>query len=267
MILESKAFAQVAASVGEALAPQAFEKSDVASSENSAVFVGKEIAYEVLYKPEEKLFLLRYCSAENGMPDEKWNTRSQMLFDPADEADASRLTASVIADFTDEVSAKENAAAALAKVKKTRKRKENTVDAVFFFNRLVNLFPELREEIIQERIHYGDVRPVAFSKEHVLPKLEELLQRDVADAPAVKKLGGLFNEIYENGDFDIRSILTFGLANNLSDGAFEALLEDCNKDTVTALKAARAIKDKPLKPEKPKKKKQVSARNLSGDRM
>ena len=120
-----------------------------------------------------------------------------MLFDPADEADASRLTASVIADFTDEVSAKENAAAALAKVKKTRKRKENTVDAVFFFNRLVNLFPELRGGD-----HPGahPLRRCAAGRIFEGTRAAEARGTSAArcgDAPAVKKLGGLFNEIYE----------------------------------------------------------------------
>lgn len=222
-----------------------------------AVFVGQDMAYGVFYDAPGKRFMLRYCAMTDGKPDSKWRNRSVMLFDPQDEADASSLTSSILADFSDEVGGAENSVAIMQQVKKLRKHKvggENKTDPAFFFNRLVNVFPELREAVIRERITYGQIRPVSFTKEQVLPRLHPLLQEN-RNPSSIKKFADICNDLYGNGDIDVRSIITFTILNKLPDNELEVLKPLFNDDLGKGCKAARAFKDRKLKPEKPKKKK------------
>lgn len=267
--MENKAFEQVVSSVGAALEKQGYTRQPQDESESgdrSVLFIGPEMAYGIFYEAKQQRFLLRYCSVEEGIPDEKWRNRSVLLFDPEDEADAARLTDSIIADFTDEVAGQDNAKAALAKLKKTRRKKDDTTDATFFYNRLVNIFPELREQILRERIRYGEIRQVTFARTEVLPRMQALLD-PARDETAIKKLCGILCELYENGNFDVRSIITIVLLNNLSDPAYEALKPFFTKELDDAGREARALRGKHIKPEKPPKKKRIVAQSLDGQRM
>lgn len=268
MVLGEKAFEKVVSSVGAALEQQGYARQEAPGAEGgqAALFIGPEMAYGVFYEEKQKRFILRYCDVEDGRPDEKWRNRSVLLFDPEDEQEAHRLTDSIIADFSEEVSARANTSAALAKVKKNRKQKKSdTTDAVFFYNRLVNVFPELREAIILERIHYGEIRQVSFAKREVLPRMAALLAEN-RDEGAVKKLAAILGELYLNGNFDVRSIITMTLLNGLSDSAYAALLPLFEKDLSDGAKAARRLRGKRVKPEKPPKKKRIVAENLDGKR-
>lgn len=268
--MENKAFAQVVSSVGAVLEKQGYtqqpQQEEGEAGDRSVLFLGPDMAYGVFYEAKQQRFLLRYCGMEEGVPDEKWRDRSVLLFDPEDEADAARLTDSIISDFTDEVAGQDNAKATLDKLKKNRRKKDDTTDATFFYNRLVNIFPELREQIIRERIHYGEIRQVTFARTEVLPRMQALLD-PVRDETAVKKLCGILCELYENGNFDVRSIITIVLLNNLSDAAYEALKPFFAKDLADAAKEARALRGKRIKPEKPPKKKRIVAQSLDGQRM
>jgi len=267
--LEQKAFERIIKSLQAVLEKQGYvldqdgmRKGD---SGMQAVFVGKEMAYGVFYISGNKRFELRYCSVENDVPDEKWRNRSVLLFDPENEEDASSMTNSIISDFTDEVSEKDKTVAALQMVRKHRKKKngESKTDSLFFFNRLVNVFPEIREELTVERITYGQIRTATFAKEKVLPKLHTLLQGAPSEA-AVKKIGEIFSELYMNGDVDVRSTITFVLLNNLSDEETEKIVPYFTKDMKTGCTAARSMRGKKFKPEKPKKHKRIVAESLNG---
>ncbi|MCH4239004.1 MAG: hypothetical protein LKF71_01870 [Oscillospiraceae bacterium] len=266
--MEQKAFEQIVASLRTVLEKQGYTLDEDSVREVKsglqAFFIGKEMAYGVFYEAENKRFALRYCSVEDGRPEEKWRNRSVLLFDPENADDARSMTDSVIADFTDEVSEKDNTAAALKQVKKHHKKKteESKTDALFFFNRLVNVFPEVREEIAVERITYGDIRTASFAREKILPKLHALLQG--AENPAAdKKVAEIFSELYENGDVNVRSVITFVLINSLSDAEMAVLEPYFSQGMKVGSRSARGLRGKKLKPEKPKKIKHIIADNLN----
>lgn len=269
--MEQKAFEQVVTRMREVL-----EKQGYMLDENSvrkgkvglhAFFVGPELAYGIFYEFETKRFVLRYCNVEDGKPEEKWRNRSTLLFDPENEVDAHHMVDSIVADFTDEVTEKDNTVAALQQVKKHRHKKgeESKTDSLFFFNRLVNVFPEIREELTVERITYGQIRTAAFARETVLPKTHMLLQ-GVPDESSVKKLAEIYSELYMNGDIDVRSVITFVLLNDLSDEELAKLEPYFTDDIKKGYKSARSLRGKTLKPEKPKKRRHIVAENLNGVR-
>ncbi len=51
---------------------------------------------------------------------------------------------------------------------------DNNPGPLFFFKRLVNIFPDLKEQINEERTSYVGFRSVTFAKEFVVPKVENL---------------------------------------------------------------------------------------------
>ena len=143
--------------------------------------------------------------------------------------------------------------------KQRGKGDERNVDPLFFLNRLVNIFPELKEELNQEKITYGQVRYVTFVKAHVAPRCEDLALK-YPDSDPMKKLCSLLDDMYKVGDMDLRSILTIVLLNGLDDKAFENLKAHMGDELQKEVKYTRKLKGKKIKPEKKKKKKKVVAR-------
>ncbi len=87
------------------------------------------------------------------------------------------------------------------------------VDPLFFMNRLVNIFPELKDELNEEKIVYGQVRFATFIKAHVVPRCEDLAQKYPNSDP-MKKLCSLLDDMYANGDLDTRSLAAITLLNS-----------------------------------------------------
>ena len=145
--------------------------------------------------------------------------------------------------------------------KKTRRTKDNerSVDPLFFLNRLVNFFPELKEEINEEKIVYGQVRAVTFVRSQVVPKVSRLLKSSPKTG-TLEKLGSLLGDMYKDGDLDLRSVVTIALLNQLDDQDFETLKPHLGEELQKAVRFTRKLKGKKVKPEKKKKEKKVVAR-------
>ncbi|MCH3972639.1 MAG: hypothetical protein LKE53_07760 [Oscillospiraceae bacterium] len=262
--MEQKAFDKIVARLKEELAPLGYTlKEDSVCRDDKGIhayFIGEQMAYGIFYEKEQKRFNLAYCSLDNGQPEGKWHQRSVMLFDPETEEDAKNETESIIADFSDEVTEKGNQKAVLQQVvryhqKKTSENKNNTL---FFCNRMMTIFPELREETAQERITYGQIRTATFLENNILPKLRSLLQGNPPEA-TLKKLGKVLSEVYENGERDIASSITFVLMNQLSDDEIAKLDPFFTSEMKTGCQFSRKMRGKKLKPEKVKKQKRVVA--------
>lgn len=225
----------------------------------AAVFLNADAAYEILYHTEKKRFELRSCVVEDEKPDGKWKPVSAWLFDP--ETDTQNDAQSIVSDFIETVRGPRQLAAA-KKRKKHKKDDENNVDALFFFNRFVGVFPELKEEITAERAAYGDVRAVTFARANLLPKLEDLLRNRSFEKSRVTKCCSLFNDMYISGDMDVRSVITIVILNGLSREAVEIIRPQFSEELAKGFKAAQKIRDKKFKPEKKKKHKSFMARTL-----
>ena len=150
---------------------------------------------------------------------------------------------------------------AVVQQKRRGKDGERTVDPLFFMNRLVNIFPELKDELNQEKIAYGQVRYVTFVKSHVVPRCEDLAAK-YPDSDPMNKLCSVLDDMYKNGDLDTRAIVTISLLNSLSDAGFQVFAERVGVELKKDLKYTRKLKGKNIKPEKKKKKKKVVAKTL-----
>ena len=255
--MDFNAFDFIQGQLSEELLKQGFSQAKpLADGRGEAViFSTEDAAYSLLYDGKAQHFELRSASVDEGEPGE-WRRLAMWLFD---EKEGERSDAESIAnDFLEIIRGPRQ----LKQVQQKRKRgkdEERSVDPVFFINRLVNIFPEIKEDINGEKIGYGQVRPATFVRDKLVPKCEALA-KNRAGSDAMKKLCALLDDMYKNGDMDLRSVVTSVLLNGLSDEAFAAMREGLGEELQKSSRFSRRLRGKQVKPEKKKKQKKVEAR-------
>ena len=224
----------------------------------AVLFATDEVAYSVLYDSKKQSFVLRSTSLDEKGEPGQWRQLSTWLFDlhTGERSDAE----SIVNDFTEVVRGPKRVAMVQQR-KKSAKGEDRNVDPLFFINRLVGVFPELKDELNGEKIVYGQVRYVTFVKSHVVGRCDDLL-RQYPDSEPAAKLCALFDDMYKNGDLDLRSILTYTLLNGLSQESFQAAQERLGEELKKNAGFSRKLIGKTIKPEKKKKRsgKKVEAR-------
>lgn len=249
--MEVRVFERIQEGLAEELQKQGYGEPVELEEEGArtVMFPSEGVAYGLRYVNARKVFEL--CSATmrvDGTPGE-WRSLATWLFDyqTGDSSDVE----SILNDFIEVVQGPKQVAVMQQK-RKRNKDDERVVDCLFFFNRLVTLFPELREEFNDEKIVYGQVRAVTFTKQKVVPKAEQLFTL-YPNSEVAGKFCSLLDDMYKNGDLNLRSVITAVLLNGLSDGAFAAVREQVDEELQKALKYSRKLKGKKIKPEKKKK--------------
>ena len=251
--MEQKAFDLIAEKVRSVLLEQGFErKGDVREEQGqAAIYLGEDAAYSVLYERKAGLFHLRTCGVADGKPDNQWKKLSTWAFDP--EADNAAYASSIAQDFAETLGGSDRKALVRQQKKKKKKDEDAAIDPQFLFNRLAGIFPELRGELAQEKGTYGTVRGVTFTREHVVGRVEQLA-KTYPDSEPFKRLCNVLNDMYKNGDMDVRSIITIVLLNGINDRqALENLSKNFSEDLSKVDDKAKGLKGKKVRPEKKKK--------------
>ena len=260
-----KAFEIILKQLFEELQKQGFSEPEEMEDELGTAYFFKteEVAYQVVYDEKKQVFLLRSNAyTEDGSFAHDWKQLSMWLFDKAEGTpeDAS----SIANDFVDVVMGSKRVAAVKSAKRKKKKSgdDENNIDCIFFYNRLVGFFPELKEEMNQEKIKYGQVRVALFAKEHVAPKIQKMAL-ECTNVNQLSKLKTLIGDMYVNGDPDLRAVITAGVLNNISDQtAIAKISEDFPDALAKVYKCSRKLIGKNIKPEKVKKQSKIVARAL-----
>lgn len=234
--------------VANVLEPQGYVRRNVDNSgkDYAALFTGEINAYMVVYNAKKKLTTLKVCGMNEDGPDNQWKSMNTWIFDP--ETDGNKEASSIGNDFADALSVRKPKISG-----KSRKKNgdDGTADPKFFCKRMVNVFPELKEEIWEEEDSYDPFRGVTFAEGHIVPKVNELLKS--GNRQQTDKLASVLNAQYSAGDLSTRSIITIVVLNGIKpeyDSKIEALLDD---DLKKAWKYAKAYRKKKVKPEKVKK--------------
>lgn len=245
------AFSLIQDGLSAELSKQGFgEAAPFDYAEGKAVtFATAEVAYCLRYSRKSQRFEL--CSTsmnDEGEPGD-WRSLSMWLFDEktGERSDAE----SILNDFLDVVRGPKRVAVVQQK-RKRGKDDDRVVDPLFFMNRLVGVFPELKDELNEEKIVYGQVRFATFTKQKVAPKCQELALTSPDSEPA-QKLCALFDDMYKSGDLDLRSIISVSLFNTMNDEAFASLYDRVGEGLQKDLKFTRKLRGKKIKPEKSKK--------------
>ena len=234
------------------------EEKEPEKDGKSAVFSSSDAAYGVFYLESRKRFELRACGASDGVPDGKWKSVSMWLFDP--ETDTPDDAENIANDFIETIRGPVQITS--VRKKKHRKDDDDNVDPIFFFNRFVGVFPELKEALNEERKIYSGVRAVVFARSKLLPKLEALCSEG-ADHNAINRCCSLLNEMYVSGDMDVRSVITIVLLNGLSERAIGNIKPLFSTELAKGYKAGLKMNGKKVKPEKKKKRKKIMADTLN----
>ena len=254
---------QIVEKVEEALKKQNFTRAQDEAEEGgrSAVFTGEALAYAVTFTPSTKRIELRTCAMKEDAPDKQWKVLSSWLYDPASEEEAD--VESIVNDFCDTVEGPKRVAALQTAKKKRQKGEESTQDPTFMFNRFAGIYPEIRADLVDERSTYGTARPIAFTRAHILPRVSKTLADERAESPALQKIAQLLSDLYENGDFDVRAIVTMVLLNSLDEAVVKEKMEPMfSQDLKKGYKAGLKVRGKKIKPEKVKKQPRVVAEAL-----
>ena len=260
--MDLKAFELIQDGLYQELAKQGFSEPQPVEDPagRMVMYVLDDVAYGLLYDSKNQRFELRSTTFKEKDKPGSWRSLSLWLFD---EKEGTRADAeSILNDFLEVVQGPKRVA--VVQQKRRGKDGERTVDPLFFVNRLVNIFPELKDELNQEKIVYGQVRYVTFVKAHVAARCQDLAKK-YPDSDPMKKLCSLLDDMYKTGDLDTRSVVTMALLNELDDGAFQIFTERVGEDLKKDLKFVRKLKGKKIKPERKKKQKKVVAKPLSND--
>lgn len=251
--MEEKAFELIASQTEKVLEKQGFrrQKGKVEEKDGTAVvFVGENTAYSILYNKAGKQFELRSTlMTDEGPDDGNWKSISNWIFDP--ETDTTKEAESIANDFCTTLDDSKRRAAIRAAKRKATKDNDNNPGPVFFYKRMVSVFPELREEIAEEREAYEDFRAVTFARAHIVPKIDALGKKKTSQQ--LKKVCNLCEEFYKNGDMDVRSIITMVIFNGVSVESRDNMLAYMSDTFQKYYKKCEKYKTKTVKPEKVKK--------------
>ena len=148
------------------------------------------------------------------------------------------------------------------KSKKSTESHDN-ITGLFFANRMGSMFPELKEEIQNEKNRSGDVKIATFTQERVLPCVKEFLTAE-KNKSRINKFGKTLSDLYHSGSLDVRSVITMGLLCGLDEQGkeVESLRNALSEELRKAWKAALKYKGKKVKPEKLKTKKSFMSKLL-----
>lgn len=247
------AFDLVTSKLEAALSEQGFKRQSIDSQKDKelvALYTSEDTAYNVVYYKSKMRMVLRQCETVNGEPDNNWKSSATWLFDP--EVDSEREAESIAADFIETISGPKQQAVIQSR-KKKKKDNDGNVDPLFLANRMVNFFPELKEDIAYEKLHYANFRGITFAKEKILPRFTQYV--DTEGAGNLGKLSKSLNDIYSMGDLDVKGIISYILFNSVEDEKKrEMLLENFTDANKKIIVEAFRLRGKNIKPEKPKKK-------------
>ncbi len=252
-----KAFDLITDRVYAELEKTGYQKQKVAAENDNelvSLFTSENLAYSVVYYKDKQQMVLRSCTMTDEGPDNEWKTLATWLYD--EETGSQKDAESIANDFAEGVSG----AVAIRRAKQVKQKKHNDDDGTatpkFLAKRFVAFFPDLKEEIKNEEDCYFPFRGATFAKEHLADKISKYIRQ--ANKTEVEKIAGVFNVQYGNGDVDTRSIITIVLLNSLDDAEFAVISEYFDGDLKPAAEAARKYRGKTVKPEKQKKKANMS---------
>lgn len=242
-----KALSIISDHIQKVLSDSNFERINY-EEENKVLFVGDKITYGIFFNIKKSCFDFKFC--ENGEPqdDTNWKQLSSWLFEPGV---GTHHDAEMIAlDFEESILGYKKK----QKVTPHKKKRdsERSIDLNFFTNRILSFFPELRDNFKIEKENYENFRYIIFVENYVVPKINNLLQEPI-QKDRIKKFVALLNNMYSDGNLDVRGIITIVILRNIENSKKRELLKNYMDDELKkAWKAADNLKGKKIKPEKQK---------------
>ena len=121
-------------------------------------------------------------------------------------------------------------------VKKTSGKEEENVGVIFFMNRLASIFPNIKEKIMIEKENNQNFRVVKFLNDEILPEIHKLFSNKKDNK--IEKFFKLLENMYKNGDLDVRCIISMGILNNIDDEEMKNINKYLSEDFKKVMKAS-----------------------------
>ncbi|MDR0738597.1 MAG: hypothetical protein LBF33_00340 [Oscillospiraceae bacterium] len=243
-------FSLVSSSMTKVTALEAFVTNDLSHDFLFAIeYVKNNIRYTVEYNLNSKIFFLK---------NDEDKVISSWLFDENVELD--RQAETISKDFLNSMGIFSHSGYDKTRVQKKivgkkRKNEKSETDPVFLINRLVNIFPDLKIKIFEEKERYGgEIRPVTFTREKIVPVVNKFLSSDLSlEKTKLKKLAQVLDGLYKTGDFDTRSIITVVLLCSIDKKNEDKLKNYIDAELEKSWEAMKKINFANISAEKPKK--------------
>ena len=229
-------------------------------SVTTCVLNKEDISYEVKHDTVQKQLKLGVCRAEG----EDYKALSTWMLDneTANQKDAEMIAK----DFIETMAGTEKKVVRQQQARAKNNEDESNVTGVFFANRMANLFPELRQAVQIEKECYSEFRLAKFTRKNIVPKTNEILAEG-KDKSRLSKFFKLLSELYQNGNMDVRSVITMVILNGIEGEQSIALAKELiTPEFAKVWNAAAKFKGKKVKPEKPKKQSAFMAKMLEAQK-
>lgn len=203
------------------------------------IFKNNDREYKIKYDAKSQMVSL--FDLENLKEDQSCKSISSWFFD--DEKSTAKDIEDICDDFFQIMSNKKSENKVVKK--SAVKDGEENIGIVFFMNRLANIFPSIKEKIVIEKESSENFRAVKFLDDEVLPELYKLLSNKKDNK--IEKFFKLLENMYKNGDLDVRCIISMGILNNIEkeediEIANKYLSEDLKKVWKSSLKYKKSAK-------------------------
>ena len=219
----NKSFNVVESKVKNALNKNEFSEQFI---ESGVIFVSNSVSYKIEFKWEQKKFELSMNKSNKDSLSENWKLLSTWLFDPNENTTAD--AENIANDFIETILCNSN-----KQIKRASKRNDTDegLNSMFLMNRFVSIFPDLKDDLKEEKEYYNEFRFVTFTKEKIVPRINNFISTNQSK-DKIKKFCNLLNDMYEQGDLDVQSIIMIVILDSISDNKQVELLRNNFNDNL-----------------------------------
>lgn len=250
--MDKNYFGLVCEAISQANRIKNFKK--IKKDESNFEFQANEKHYLINLDSQKKLIILNIIDDENNSS----KNLSSWLFD--EDTLTQKDIDDISSDFIETMSVKEKSSHKKSSKSQKNSSDDTNVNDMFFANRMVNFFPELKEKMQIEKDSYETFRTATFIKNEVLPTINDFLKS--GDKSRISKFGKLISDLYKNGDLSVRSIITIVILNNLDEASEGKIKQNLSEELKNAYESAKKYKNKAVKPEKRNTKKSFMTKVL-----
>ena len=186
------------------------------SYKNSEIIIkGNNKAYTIKYDVKNQMISLFDCESLN--EDEFCKNISSWFFS---EEITSKDVDDICKDFFEIIVSQK---VDRKDIKKRSGKEEENIGIIFFMNRLANIFPSIKQKIVFERENSEKFRVIKFLNEEILPEVNKLLSNK--NDNKVEKFFKLLENMYKNGNIDVRCIVSMGILNSIDEEKNKSIID------------------------------------------
>lgn len=176
-------------------------------NEDNTQYQNDKIAFKIDHNEEKKLLLLDIAEInEMGEAGDFYNASSWLFDNPEELRDAESAGMDFFDTLKNKIGMKGTRINRNGEIAMPSKEKQgNSFNVEAFCARMLSVYPQLKDEYKDHVAQYGTLLYVDFFKTHLVPLVEELLDKD--NKKNFKKFFPVLDELYVNGDRTVQNVI------------------------------------------------------------